>query len=346
MMFDIIITTLNRPDFIVSLVNEINSCDSPLPINIIVIDASAMDNIKVQKLDRVKYIKSSHKNQPYQRYLGYLLSEEPIILFLDDDIKILDKKLFQYIISRINDPGIAGATMKFIGDGENAIDIATDTNNRIKVKEHKILQVLWSITGAPRVKKNGIWLAGLVGPTDDKIEYIEAFAGPGGMAFRREIVPNLFDDLLFSLYEIGLGKGEDKYISMAAIKYGKLAFIGNTCLLHPSHPSNYFKDLTSFSQREIFSRFVLSKRYAETINIAFWKVKIHFYYYAFWRILISLLTCTINPQKHNIQKLKGKFIGVFYIIKKRLNAYSLCPNLSWQAELDSDIRQIKYMHKI
>jgi len=87
------------------------------------------------------------------------------------------------------------------------------------------------------------------------------------MAFRREIIYYLFDGLLFTLYEKGIGKGEDKYISMKAVKYGKLAFIGKQCILHPSHPSHYFTNVESFAKRELFSRYVLSLRYAEIHGI-------------------------------------------------------------------------------
>lgn len=339
MKFDIIITTYNRPDFIISLVEQINKCSNPLPTQIIVVDASESINKKVQLIERVTYLHSSHKNQPYQRFLGFSVSKEEFVVFFDDDVKILNSKLFYHISEKFMDKGIAGVTLNFTDDGSNAITKAMKVKTKSS-KKNKIFSFLWSLTGTPTIKANKIWFAGLRGKTDFSQNYAFSMSGPGTLSFRRAFVSNLFDSTLFSMYERKLGKGEDKYISMAAINYGKIALVEDVCLLHPSHDSSYFKDIQSFTKREIFSRLWLSKRYAQINDIHIFWVYLHYYWYALWRIMIAGLHSIFKPNRNNFNRLIGRLKGVYATFFIRMNSSSLCPDIIWENEIENDIKQI------
>ena len=69
-MIDIIICTYNRPQKILELVHSLLPNKSYFN-RIIVVDSSDSKNKELAELNELVYIKSNHKNQPYQRLLGY-----------------------------------------------------------------------------------------------------------------------------------------------------------------------------------------------------------------------------------------------------------------------------------
>ncbi len=337
--FDIIITTYNRPNFIKSLVQEINN-SFLLPKNIIIVDSSDKENKEIQTQKLVKYIRSSHKNQPYQRFLGLNLVKSEIVVFFDDDVKILDKNLFNYSIKAISEKGVVGATFRFSDAGKNAISIAM--NSKInKNKKSKLKSLFLTFTGAPNIKNNKIWLAGLKSDFDYSKPYTEVIGGPGTLTTKTNLAKKIFDDDLFAMYETKLGKGEDKYISIGLLKFGKIALIPKECIYHPPHKSNYFKDAYSFSKRELFSRLWLSKRIANIKKIPLFYVYIHFYWYAFWRIIMAIIKIIKHPTKININSLKGKIKAFLISITTSMEANKLTPNINWTKEIDNDLKARK-----
>jgi glycosyltransferase involved in cell wall biosynthesis len=342
-MFDIVITTYNRPAFIESLVKQINQC-SLLPQKIIIVDSSETENKKIRKLEKVVYVRTSHKNQPYQRFLGLNISKEEIVIFFDDDVQILDIDLFKYLTESFNDKSIVGATLKFSDAEKNATSLSMGI---IEKQSNKSLlhSLFWTLTGAPPIKNNHIWLAGLKGSYDYSLGYTEAIGGPGTLAFRRKIAFHLFNVLLFSMYEKKLGKGEDKYISMEALKYGKIALIDKVCLFHPPHSSSYFKNVYSFAHRDIYSRLWLSKRIAGVKNYSSFVVHLHYYWYAMWRIIIAGIHTLYSPKKANFDRFKGRCKGVWDTFVIPMKTEYLTPGINWQKELVQDLQNNRNSHE-
>ena len=112
MKFDVIIATFNRKDSLAILVSQILKC-SKLPENIIIIDSSAITDRDIQSINIVKYIKSSHANQPYQRYIGSLVSNNDILVYFDDDMRIIDNQCFEKILSLYDDKNVVGVQPNF-----------------------------------------------------------------------------------------------------------------------------------------------------------------------------------------------------------------------------------------
>src|SRR5690606_502134 len=161
-----------------------------------------------------------------------------------------------------------------------------------------------------RLAKAGIAGGQLV--EDGAVEY---FNGPM-MSFRRAIVLDLFDSRLFSAYEFKLGKGEDKYISMAACRYGILYGLARKYLSHPSNDSHYFSGLESFHIRVIFSRWMLSARLAQARGDRILPYVIHFAWFAGWRLVISFLTAILRYNRDTRLTLSGQLKGVYLLLFK------------------------------
>ena len=338
MKFDIIITTYNRPDSVLNLVQQINEC-TILPQSIIVVDSSDVRNLEVSQTQRVSYIHSSHKNQPYQRYLGFIASKEDIVVFMDDDVSITNKDIFKIHLDSITKDNVVGSTVRYTQEG--LTNAQSEVGNLRQVNSFgAIIYFLWWLTGTPRIKDGRVWLAGLRGADNNNV-YTESFGGPGTLCFKREIVTFLFDDLIFSLYEKKMGKGEDKYISMGAIKHGKLCYNNIPCLQHPPNESSYFQDLTSFYRRELFSRLLLSRRYLTVKGKWIGWGYIHYYWFAFWRILIAGIHCLLHPREGNFQIFKGKLLGVIDTVKNPFKAEYLCPDINWADQFAKDLKTLK-----
>src|SRR5690606_13781084 len=170
--------------------------------------------------------------------------------------------------------------------------------------KRKMLWLMWAFTGNPPLKEGEIFLAGLSGGIppgySGKVQYFQG----ANMSFRRGVLEKLFDDEVFSFYEMKIGKGEDKMLSMRASQFGTLYAMGDLCLRHPPEESHYYQNLEDFNKRTAFSRLYLSKIYCGVMGIPWWIGIVHYYWFSIWRIFFSLVR-VISHQAQAFGILKG-----------------------------------------
>lgn len=301
-MFDIIITTNNRPETVLSLVKDILSLDNRCA-NLIIVDSSESENKVLREDCEIKYIRSSYKCQPYQRYLGFLVSCSDHIIFLDDDLRLKDRHVFTKMMSIYEDiEDVVGVTARvryhsglFVNDEVRSITknmgITARIMNRITFND------------IPIAGKLG--LSGNGGGYPETSTYVDYFPGPV-MSFKREIINDLFNNNLFAAYVKGLGKGEDKYISVKANDFGRLYCLSECDHFeHPPIVSSYNTNLKDFQKRVTFSRYMLMKRIGSVRQRGNIYVLLQFIWYTFFRILGSF---------NNLRRLQGQIIGIKTII--------------------------------
>lgn len=332
--FDIVVTTYNRKEMICDFVSQILACKQ-LPERIIIVDSSDEENIDVSRMDRVLYVRSSHKNQPYQRYLGLQFVREEIVTFFDDDLKIIDKDIFAILMSKFDDNTVIGSAVRFEFEGINPVQIKMGASGLNK--SNAIVKIIWWFTGAPHISSGKMWLAGLRG--DNNSAYVESFSG-ACMAFRKESILEAFTNILFSLFETKRGMGEDKFISMWINRKGLLAYDDRVCLLHPSEESNYFQNVYSFTRKELYSRLWLSKRYAEVNGLSMWIVYLHFYWYAMWRILIGSANFLLRPRCGKWDVLRGRCQAVWDTLTIPMKNEVICKGINWENEITKDVGRV------
>ncbi|PJC30172.1 hypothetical protein CO051_07095, partial [Candidatus Roizmanbacteria bacterium CG_4_9_14_0_2_um_filter_39_13] len=95
-LITIVIGTLNRPSIVSSLIAEIETISSKIPLELLVIDQSNRVNFQnLQKLFPKKaHFKLVHFEQTNTcKYLNYGFRHAiaPIVLYLDDDVSITEK---------------------------------------------------------------------------------------------------------------------------------------------------------------------------------------------------------------------------------------------------------------
>lgn len=286
---DIVICTYNRTIFVNRLISQLKDCCNDFN-KIIVVDSSDTSDSKLTENKEITYIMSSRKSQPFQRYLGAKYSESELILFLDDDIEIINKDFLKVIQAGFNkNESIVGVSVGINYKSGIKINISK-TNKSSEIKSGKI-SWLGRTTGLPVI--NG---------------FVEYFPGPV-MAYRKRILSYLFDDYMFLIFEKKISIPEDKAISLRASQFGLLYFFGELDYLsHPPNDSTYFVNESDFVARATFSRLWISKIYAKV------KCKnIIIAYLFFFGYFIKQITRGVFS--FNFTSIKGNFFGLYYVFK-------------------------------
>lgn len=331
MDFSVAITTYNRPSSVHKLITQILQC-SIVPATILVIDSSEEPNEVVPKLEKVAYLRSSHKNQPYQRYLAYLCCSTEIIIFLDDDLEITDFTVFAVMLSRMQHPGVRGVSVGF----QHHQSISSIMDSQVNGKSW-LFRIINFLSGVPALKPGKIYMAGLAGPRPSEEGVVDYFNG-AIMGFYKTDLMHLFNPVLFSLFEQRLGMGEDKVISMEVGLRSKLWFVPQHFFIHPPLASNYFQDIQSFQRKVMYSRLYVSLRYGRLKHYPRIFIYVHYYYFAAWRLFISGIQALIKPGEQRTAIAKGILQGIMLTFTLPFDAQKIAPEIDWQRDANNDIR--------
>lgn len=312
--FDVIITTYNRSEKVNRLCRQIKEC-SLQPGKLIVVDSSDATDETLKNDPAVVYRKSSHKSQPYQRYVGSLISEADILVFFDDDLIITDLALFERIVELFNSKEVTG-----VGLGIEYHNIITQ-----KLEAGKQAAKL----AKNKIKPGHITLFGETGGLPHETIETRYLPGPN-MSFRRSAVASIFDPVLFGLFELRLGMGEDKVLSMRVAKQGKVIYAGEkNYLLHPAEESSYFTNPVNFYAKVYYSRLWLASQYAQLWNTPFIGLQKVFY-------LVKTLLTSTNPVKLKAFIQALKWISAFGWNQQHINK----AGINYQQQALSDAGQI------
>jgi glycosyltransferase involved in cell wall biosynthesis len=335
MKIDIIICTYNRHNKVFNLVNELLKVQIENLGKIIVVDSSDSVNDKFKKLIKVKYIHSSHKNQPYQRYLGFMSSNADLILYLDDDMEMLSMNIFQDLNKIFIDNSVVGLAINFKDKNEkNSLSkVPTSINNKTNSKVGDFFRYI-SFNSIPKVGQIGLF--GLRGKQPTHLEQTSVISGGAFAARRTKFFAN-FNFQMFDLFEKKMGMGEDTVIGYGLSKMGKVLFYESICFLHNDETgSNYSLDIISYSKRVIYSRLYIALEKArldrKNQNIFYFK----YLWYVFFRILGALISLIIRPEKSKLEVLKGTGHGFFESFKLNYS-FSRKRNSYWVTESEKDL---------
>jgi glycosyltransferase involved in cell wall biosynthesis len=295
MTFDVVITTYNRSDHVVKLCSELAKCTIN-PNKLIVIDSSDEPNKFLESKVNLEYKRTSHKSQPYQRYIGYLVSDADIIIFLDDDLSILDPSLFETVLTNfMNNEKLVGLGLGI--DYHNSIN-KNLYNSKFSFARRLISNVRKKIPAGEVTR---------FGQTSElsKVDFYTKFLPGPNMCFKRNSLNGVFDDQLFSLFEKKIGMGEDKVISMRVSKKGEMIYLGSSIFLsHPPISSTYFTNEVEFRAKVLYSRIWIAHQYNKI-----WPSKLNNIY-----IVVFLLKHLLMSIPNNV-RLKAYFLSISYIRK-------------------------------
>ncbi len=308
MKFDIVITTYNRPDLVISLVNQINDCNVMLLSRIIVVDASESQNYEIQKLERIKYIQTPHKNQPYQRFIGYQNSGSKYLLFLDDDMEILNYDFLNEIYDLFQQKDYVAIALKF-KDKHTNTSLSKIPISKLFGRCSSLRHIKNFLSGYSPKKPGKFGYNGVRGSQPAGSGFTE-YVGGGAFAVQRKFMYKNFNFQLFDLYELKLGKGEDAIIGYTLSKQGNVLFYDKLLFLHnDTRTSVYSTNHYEFAKRVSFSRLYLSLERARLNNESIMKAQVVFHYYTFWRIVGYLINYLLSPGQSRKAMLFGSSAG-------------------------------------
>lgn len=304
MTFDVVIATNDRHEGLKVLVTQILRM-SRKPEKLIVIDSSKTPNDSLTSFCKtIVYRHTRHMNQPYQRYLGVCKSSADIVIFFDDDVEIVDTNLFDDVLNAYQN--------SVVGVGVN-IDYQNNISElgklKVKYSRSSYFRFFSALTGVHVPKPGEIAKAGVTGGSVTVDGYVHFLHGPM-MSFKRDVALKIFDTRLFNVYGLKVGKGEDKYLSMGALQYGKLFMLSDCYVRHPLNESHYYVNPRSFQKRVIFSRWLLTRRLAEIRNESVFSYGIHFLWFVFWRLIIIVVHALTKPTRFNREAAIGQIEGV------------------------------------
>lgn len=336
---DIVIPTYNREEKVGSLINQLIGFQERgiFSGKVIVVDSSATPISTSTFTGRhvnLTVIKSSHKNQPYQRYLGTCYSKNEYLLFLDDDMDLTDESFFEDFSNWVS-ASYTGVNLKF--DNVNHFLGALD---KTIVPSNAIVRVLRTLSGYPNLPPNMLWLAGIRGPRKDfsQIEYLNG----GAFIAKRSALFVGLSSTLFDVYEAGLGKGEDAITGYALSRQGIINAHDKVYFLHNDQRNSvYTQNHVSFGKRIAYSRLFLSLEYASLNRSNTILPTIHYLWFAFWRIIGMGLNAIVRPKRSSYQMLQGYTAGfllaIVTLFPKYLFSKANVNSAYWEKEILADL---------
>jgi hypothetical protein len=167
---------------------------------------------------------------PWQRWWAFTHSTGNIVLFIDDDVRLGPEALARieatYGAEAVRPAGV-GLLMHWEGEG-------SPTRDRTEFREGW-LETRPYPSGA--VTPGGVTVALAGSQARGPVTAVEWLCG-GAMSFRRDVMEAIGPlEGLYTLYDLGIGKGEDSVLSRMAAAHGPLSLVTDPLAFHPPDAS-------------------------------------------------------------------------------------------------------------
>lgn len=310
MTLEVIICTYNRPDRVSNLVKQLQQC-SPLPHRILVVDSSEEENGKLKEEKLVTYIHSNHKNQPYQRFVGWHFSEADLLVYLDDDMEMVNMNVVAVITQHFTNHRKDVAMALRFEDKNPATSLSSVPQSRLLKKGSK-LKNLWNIlSGQPEYAPGQMGWCGLRGKQPPEGGYTQWLSG-GAFAAKRRVMYQNFNFQLFDLFEKKWGMGEDAMLGYTLFKQGNVYYNPELLFVHnDDNKSHYATDMVTYAHRVMYSRWYLSREKARLDSSSLILARLHFMWYGVCRLIGYLTNALVHPGRKRFQILRGSALGYF-----------------------------------
>ncbi len=298
-------------------------------------DSSEAENLAFKDFEAIRYVRSTHKNQPYQRLIGTQLAKSEYILFLDDDMEIQNPSFLGHLNELLSGKQYSGIALNFKDKHSNTTLSEVPKSRLFGRLEFLRLFKNW-FTAYPDLHEGKFGFCGNRGRQPKKFQETEYLSG-GAFVAKRTLLFYNFNFQLFDLFESRMGMGEDGIIGYGLHQQGKLMFLPEIYFLHnDQRDSSYSMDMRAFAQKVIFSRLYLSLERQRLNKGSLLFARVHFQWYALWRIAGLIL----NYLTHSNSKQKSVVLGTYAGWKNTLGFRFKKPEISnpyWEKEMRSNI---------
>jgi GT2 family glycosyltransferase len=301
--FDVVIATYNRHEKVSFLIHQLLSLPSHALGKIIVVDSSEtlLPLHHFPADSNIQILSSSHKNQPYQRMLGLQISQAEFVLFLDDDMEVIDDKFPDELAAFIkSNADIVGFNLKF----DNVNPFLQSLEPSVLGKK-PLANMGRALSGYPAIADNGFWLAGIRGKRVDNkdIEYVSG----GSFLARRQALFQGISVTLLDIFEKKLGMGEDLLLGYALSRKGRVYAWPKVYFVHNDQGDSTYTSagFKRFYGKISYSRLFLSLEYVRLNNKYLVFAIFHYGWFIIWRIVGLLLNLLFKPDKKQLNKIYG-----------------------------------------
>jgi hypothetical protein len=311
----------------------------PKPAVIIVVDSSDNNHPDLADFSGVKYLYSSHKNQPYQRFLGATASKADYVLFLDDDMEVVDYKFIEYINNNIsNNINISGLALHF-ENKDNISLVSQMPKSRLKPTNNilnKLFVFIKVLSGYP-VAKPGCFLScgirGLQPVNGGETQWVSG----GAFLAKRNLLFINFNYQLIDLFEKKIGMGEDVIIGFTLKSHGKLIFVPKLLFIHNDQKdSSYTLNLYTYGKRVVYSRLYLTLERARLLNKSILNGHLYYHWHILWRIVGQMINFIAKPTKSRFEILKGSINGWLLSFGFKFD-HKVKQKTYWLMEIEKDL---------
>lgn len=301
------------------IVGQLISLENEL--DIVVIDSSDEKNDSIMSRGDIVYCRTTHKNQPYQRYLGYHMAKGKYLLFLDDDMELLRNDLFSLFDHYIEETDIVGLALSF-NEAHKSTTLSNVPKSTLVKKGSLLHRIKNFITGNPELSEGKLGYNGIKGKQPKLIKPTEYVSGGAFLAKRSTLYKN-FNFLLFDLYENNIGKGEDTAIGYTLSRQGKILHIPDPIFLHNDQQNSvYSSNLFSFGKRVMYSRLYLTLEKCRLDGKSMVQGRLYYHWYSAWRLLGLALNFFKSRTLERKQVLSGNWKGWCLAIKFKFTELS------------------------
>ena len=316
--FDIVIATRDRLESLLILINQIYQ-SSVLPTNIVIVDSSENNNNHLF-IDSplIKYFHFDRQNKLRQQYFGYKQCTSPILVFIDDDMRITNFDCFNFILKNYeNDEDLSGVQPNFIYKNsffEQKLPKSKFRENQFLKKFSSLFKIIFlrKILAQGKVSYSGLKANK---PISDG--YIEWFYGPIFSAKRNQIFKKLNFKAL-EVFDTDFAYGEDFLIGMTLSTHGNIRYLSESYFLHEDSNRSFFtEDIKAYAKRVAYSRLFLGFEYSRLNSKNFFSAYLHYNVSFFGLILDLILNQFLSYSKSRSDLFSGYLLGYLNAIKDR-----------------------------
>lgn len=332
----VIIPTLKRYASLKKLIGDLHTLGDIIH-EIIVVDSSREEDWEsLTTLKKVVHVLTTHQNGLYQRFLGNKLAQCQWVLFLDNDMELVQSPFFEELHELVTIEGLSGIALKF---EDKHLDTTLNKIPKTKFPKGEFISK-WKgiLTAYPTLPIGRYGYCGIRGPQPDTFSQTQWLSG-GAFLAKRELVFKGLNFKLMSYFEEKLGMGEDPLIGFMLSIQGKLYRYPKLCFLHNDQKdSAYSVDLFAYSKRVVFSRLFLSLERARLANSPKWKGYIYYHWHVFFRLFGLFVSLVLSWNDENKKLLMGGLKGWFLGFRSHYR-YSTKDEEYWLNQVNADLEK-------
>ena len=337
-MIEIVIATYNRFEKAKNLALNLLSVGGDFVNKIIIVDSTDNQVPKKLKSEKLIHLITQHKNQPYQRFLGFNLSSSDWLLYLDDDMEAIHDDLFKKLEGYIKDTNGVGFALKHV-EAHQSTSLAAVPKSQMFGKLSWLKKIKNIISGFPDLKPGKLGLNGNKGKQPENGGITEFVSG-GSFLVNREAMYQNFNFQMFDLYEDRSGKGEDSITGYSISKQGALIHIPEVLFRHNDQQnSSYSSNLENFATRVIFSRLFLTLEKCRLDGKSIFLGRFTYHWFALWRIIGLIFNYAYDRSSKRESMIKGTLKGWKKSIRFKFDS-QLLRNLYWENEVKEEMARI------